>query len=92
MKLFCRGRYKNCNMIYLNQNLFSLDRQNVRENCKMFILLQQNVKTLTSIHQDFFNDAELNFKNFIRLCNELWKELITTLSLIYLKIETTMVN
>ena len=24
---FCRGRHNNCNMIYLNQNLFSLDRQ-----------------------------------------------------------------
>ena len=23
---FCRGRHNNCNMIYLNQNLFSLDR------------------------------------------------------------------
>ena len=24
---FCRGRHNNCNMIYLNQNLFPLDRQ-----------------------------------------------------------------
>ena len=29
---FCRGRHNNCNMIYLNQNLFSLDRQSVRDN------------------------------------------------------------
>ena len=28
----CRGRHNYCNMIYLNQNLFSLDRQSVREN------------------------------------------------------------
>ena len=34
---FCRGRQNNCNMIYLNQNLFSLDRQSVRENCNLFI-------------------------------------------------------
>ena len=27
---FCRGRHINCNMIYLNQNLFSLDRQSLR--------------------------------------------------------------
>ena len=36
---FCRGRQNNCNMIYLNQNLFSLDRQSVRENCNIFILM-----------------------------------------------------
>ena len=28
---FCRNRHNNCNMIYLNQNLISLDRQSVRE-------------------------------------------------------------
>ena len=37
---FCRGRHNNCNMIYLNQNLFSLDRQSVRENCNLFILFE----------------------------------------------------
>ena len=29
---FCRGRRNNCNMIYLNQNRFTIDRQSVREN------------------------------------------------------------
>ena len=38
---FCRGKHNNCNMIYLNQNLFSLDRQSVRENCNLFILFEQ---------------------------------------------------
>ena len=33
---FCRGRHNNCNMIYLNQNLFTIDRQSVRENCNLF--------------------------------------------------------
>ena len=28
---FCRGRHNNCNMIYLNQNLFTIDRQKVKE-------------------------------------------------------------
>ena len=28
---FCRGRHNKWNMIYLNQNIFSLDRQSVRE-------------------------------------------------------------
>ena len=42
---FCRGRHNNCNLIYLNQNLFSLDRQSVRENCNLFILFEQEVKS-----------------------------------------------
>ena len=42
---FCRGRHNNCNMIYLNQNLFSLDRQSVRENCNLFFL-NKEVKSL----------------------------------------------
>ena len=46
---FCRGRHNNCNMIYLNQNLFSLDRQSVRENCNLFILFEQRGKVLASI-------------------------------------------
>ena len=34
---FCRGRHNNCNMLYLNQNLFTIDRQSVRENFNLFI-------------------------------------------------------
>ena len=26
---FCRGRQNNCNMIYLNQDLFTIDRQRI---------------------------------------------------------------
>ena len=35
-----------CDMVCLNQNLFSLDRQNVIENCNIFILFEQNCKKL----------------------------------------------
>ena len=43
---FCRGIHTNCNMIYLNQNLFSLDRRGVRENCNLFILFEQTSNEL----------------------------------------------
>ena len=36
---FCRGRHNNCNMVYLNQNLFSLDRHSVRENYNVFVFI-----------------------------------------------------
>ena len=71
---FCRGRHMNCNMIYLNHNLFTIDRQSVRENCNLFILFEQRGKVLISIHQDFFNNAELSYKIFANKCNKVWKE------------------
>ena len=71
---FCRGRHNNCNMIYLNQNLFSLDRQSVRENCNLFILFEQRGKILISIYQDFFNNVELSYNDFANVCNKVWKE------------------
>ena len=71
---FCRGRHNNCNMIYLNQNLFSLDRQSVIENCNLFISFEQRGKVLASIYQDFFNNIELSYKDFANICNKVWKE------------------
>ena len=69
---FCRGRHNNCNMIYLNQNLFSLDRQSVRENFNLFILFEQRGKVLISIYQDFFNNVELSYNDFANICNKVW--------------------
>ena len=71
---FCRGRHNNCNMIYLNQNLFSLDKQSVRENCNLVILFEQRGKVLASIYQDFFNNVELSYNDFANICNKVWKE------------------
>ena len=71
---FCRGRHNNCNMIYLNQNLFSLDRQSVRENCILFISFEQRGKVIASIYQDFFNNVELSYKDFAKICKKVWKE------------------
>ena len=71
---FCRGRHNNCNMIYLNQNLFSLDRQSVRENCNLLILFEQRGKVLASIYQDFFINIELSYNDFAKIFNKVWKE------------------
>ena len=71
---FRRGRHYNCNMIYLNQNLFSLDRQSVRENCNLFILFEQRGKVLISIYQDFFINIEPSYNDFANICNKVWKE------------------
>ena len=71
---FCRGRQNNCSMIYLNQNLFSLDRQSVRENCNLFILFEQRGKVLASIYQDFFNNVEFSYIDCANIWNKVWKE------------------
>ena len=61
-------------MIYLNQNLFTRDRQNVREKCNLFILFEQRGKILTSIYQDFFNNGEISYDDFANICKKVWKE------------------
>ena len=70
----CRGRHNNCNMIYLNQNLFTKDRPSVRENCNLIILFEQRGKVPISIYQDFFNNVELSYNDFANICNKSWKE------------------
>ena len=67
---FSRGRHNNCIMIYFNQNLFTIDRQSVRENCNLFILFVQRGKVLISIYQDFFNNDELSYNDFANMCNK----------------------
>ena len=68
------GRHSNCNMINLKQNKFTADRQNVRANCNLFILLEQRGKDLMSMHHDFFNNVELSYNDFAKICIKLWEE------------------
>ena len=71
---FCTGRHKKCNMIYLNQNLFTIDRQSVRENCNLFIFFEQKGKVLIFIYQDFSNNVELKYNDFANICDKVWKK------------------
>ena len=90
---FCRGRHNNCSMIYLSQNLSSLDRRSVRENCNLFILFEQRGKVLISIYQDFLNNVELSYNDFANIyVIRYGKSLIIILSLIQPKIKILMVN
>ena len=61
-------------MKYLYQNLFTIDRHNVRENCNLFILFDQRGEVLISRYQDFFNNVELSYNDFANICNKVWKE------------------
>ena len=61
-------------MIYLNQSLFTIDRQSVRENCNLFTLFEQRGKVLISLYQNFFSNVELSYNDFAIICNKVWKE------------------
>ena len=64
---FYRSKHNNCNMLYLNRNLFTIDRQSVRENCNLFILFEQRVQALISIYQDFFINVKLSYNDFANI-------------------------
>ena len=61
-------------MVNFNQNLPSLHRQSVRENCILFLLIEEKAKILNTLHSDVFNDRELKYDNFAILRNEIWRE------------------
>ena len=67
-------------MVYLNMNLFSLGRQNVRKYFNITILFQQRGNVLQSIHRDFFNEIKINYKYFAKICKKYTEILIIALS------------
>ena len=79
---FCRARHENCDMIYLKRNIFSADRQNVRENCILFILFRQTGKAFTAIYYDHFTGPQLSYHDLSNICEKVWR-LTITLSLIW---------
>ena len=59
-------------MIYLKQNKFSADRQNVRENCNLFIFVEQTVKAITAIFYDHFTGSQLIYNDFSNMFEKVW--------------------
>ena len=55
-------------MIYLKQNIFSADRQNVRENCNLYIFFEQTGRTLTAIYYNHFTRSQLSYNDFSIIC------------------------
>ena len=71
---FSRGRHCNCNMIFVKQNIFSADRQNVREDCNLCIFFEQRGSATTAIYHDFFSRIELSYNVFRSIRENLWAE------------------
>ena len=69
---FCRASHENCDMIYLKQNIFSADRQNVREKCNLFIFFEQTGKAITAIYYDHLRGSQLSYNDFTNICEKVW--------------------
>ena len=69
---FCRARHEKCDMIYFKQNKFSADRQNVRENCNLFVFFEQTGKAISSIYHNHFAGSQLSYNDFSNICEKVW--------------------
>ena len=91
-KYICRARHENFDMIYLKQNIFWADRQNVRENCNLFIFFEQTGKPPLLYIMITLLDLNLVImvlEIYVKRCGP---DLIITLSLINQKIVMIVVN
>ena len=69
---FSRARHENCDMIYLKQKIFAADRQNVRENCNLFIFFEQMGKAVTAIYYDHLTGSQFIYNDFSNICEKVW--------------------
>ena len=51
-----------------------MDRRGVRENSNLFLLFEQRGNVLHPIYKDFFNDIELDYKDFAIITTKVRKE------------------
>ena len=61
-------------MIYLKQNIFSADRQNVKKNYNLFIFFEQRGRATTAIYRDFSSRLELSYDDISSICEMVWAE------------------
>ena len=73
-------------MIYLNRDIISIDRDRVRENNTLISLYGKKVSHVWwNVFCAYFNDGEIKYLNFVKLCNEVWKQICYFLLLMSLK-------
>ena len=89
---FCRASHENCDMIYLKQNIFSADKQNVRENCNFLFSLNKQAKPSMLYIMITLLDLNLVIMIAVIYVKRSGPGLIITLSLTNLKIDMIAVN
>ena len=68
---FCRGRHNNVNVFYLCQSLHKIAKHCIRENANVFILFQQNKKTLKYFWESHIS-GDMGYKEFEEFCTNAW--------------------
>lgn len=60
---FTRGRHNNCNIIYISQSYYDLDKNSIRNNSNIFIFFKLNKRDRDLIYNDLFSNIieKLNF-------------------------------
>jgi hypothetical protein len=53
---FTRGRHNNCNVIYISQNYYSLDKDSIRNNSNCFVFFKLQKKDKDLIYNDLFSN------------------------------------
>ena len=70
---YTRGRYNNCDTIYIAQNYFRLLRHTVRENSNFIIIFPEDVKNLTHIHADHCT-SDISLPEFKQFRHGVWSD------------------
>ena len=70
---FCRGRHNNVNIFYLCQSIHKLKKHCIRQNANIFVLFNQDSKTLKYFY-DTHISGDMLFEEFKKICDEAWME------------------
>lgn len=70
---FCRGRHNNVNVFYLCQSIHKIAKHCIRDNANIFILFNQDKKTLKYFHETHCS-GDMDFKEFKEFCDHAWSK------------------
>ena len=69
---FTQGRHANCNVIYLTQSYFELDRKTIRGNSNFLILFKLPAEDRNRFHRDILS-SDISLKDFQDITDNQWK-------------------
>ena len=68
---FCRGRHNNVNVFYLCQSVHQLKKHGIRQNANIFILFEQDDKTLKYFYETHIS-GDMHYDEFKKICDDAW--------------------
>ena len=71
---FTRGRHNNCNVIYISQTYYALDKNSIRNNSNCFIFFKLDKRDKNMIYNDLFSNVEPDKNMFDMFVDNHWRE------------------